>query len=337
MVEGTFKPLVSWDGKENLQGIARTSLLEQTLQDRAAVFDSIQASIMACLESLGSRKQQTAVIMPVTAPLDALMGVIRAGAMPVLLDVSAVDLQLDRALLREALEALENAVVYLNIPGGLPVAPELVEALAAVPTCPTIVDTRLPPVYMHFHGSYTIYDLSTLVGAGAVMLPRDPEQLDTLKILRNEAVAELPEVCAALAYKRLDNIQDIQDTSEYADLLETSSKSGIIGFRSAYPTPVFLAMVEDGKAVLSHIQSKNYQGAWGAVPLYFYPHVRERWQEEPEYPVAEKLAKEVILLPNHCGIDRTELLEEIYGKCKENQDGRAEEGEAPDEGGDSSL
>lgn len=301
-------PMVSWDGKENLQGLHNLIKLEKYLAGGLA-FSSNQAAITACLELLGSRLRPISVIMPVNAPYDALMGVIRANARPVITDVDPISFQANVSQVIEALVDLPEAVVYLNRPGGLPVDKELLEAVQSVPT---ICDARVLPVEKDMLFTFNVYDISLLVGEGAVLYHKYEEQVTELKQIRADAKAELPEISSALAFNRLPQMSTYPDGSVYTQLIEKSEKSGIIGYNCSLPNPTYLIKVKDAQAVGQHFSKLGIQIGSGCLPVYKYPIARKRWTQEPNYPVAEALHKELVLLPNHENINKERLIEELW-------------------------
>ncbi len=248
MVKGPkMTPFISWDGKENLQGQQHLTRLEKHLAGGLA-FNSSQAAISASLEILGSRFQPISVIMPVNAPYDALMGVIHANARPVVTDINDFDFQADTDQVKEALEGLPEAVVYLNRPGGLPVNAGLLEAVQDVPT---ICDSRILPLEDEMLFTFNIYDLSVMVGEGAVLYSKNEEQLNDLKQVRADTKTELPEISSALAYQRQPQMRDLPDGSEYTELLDKSQKTGIIGYAGNTPLSTYLIRVNNAKLILT--------------------------------------------------------------------------------------
>lgn len=308
-----MEPLISWDSQEDLQGHDRCEQLEKNLKGQAVLFNSNQSAISACLELMGSRVGELFCVMPVTAPKDAVQGVIRAGAMPILLDISPADLQLATEPVVELLESVPNAVVYLTRPGGLPIRPELLEAVQEVPT---IIDSRLPPVERTFLGTFNLYDLSGMIGQGSLLYHHDTEKVNELKIIRDMSNTHVPELLVGLFVRRWREIGKLKDTSQYTELLEISNESGIIGYKSVTPTYTFLAMVSDAGGALEALNTQGYKAELGLIPVYTYADMRKRWKEEPDYPVAESLKNKVLLLPNHPLNSAGEILEIINDQEK---------------------
>jgi len=315
-------PLISWDGEENLQGHIRSLAVEERLGDRALTFSSCQTAIMSCLEVLGSRLAPITVIMPVTAPVDALMGVIKAGGNPILLDINQVSLQMDVNQLTEILQDLDeyekdqevkrSVVVYLNRPGGMSLDTCLVDCLQDYIT---VVDTRLPPCESYATGTFSIYDLSVLSGQGAVVFHNTDQVFEDLKVVREENHFELPEVLSALVYKRLPELKNTVPTDR--EYVENIKKYDIIGFSSISNSPFFWVYVKNAKNILEKMKEKGVDVRLGLVPLYKYVNVKKRLNKDPAYPVAERLHNHILVLPNNQKINKRGILEDIHGYEKE--------------------
>ncbi len=306
MIAGT--PMISWDGVENLQEQKYLRQFEQHMAGGIA-FSSSQAAITACLEILGSRLQPISVIMPVNVAYDTLMGVIRSSARPIICDIDEWTFQADAKQVSEALQECPEAVVLLTRPGGMPVAPALLEAVQDVPT---ICDARMLPVETEMKCTFNVYDISVMVGEGAVLFVKDEVQIKDLKQVRADSKSELSEVCAALAYKRQPQMQGLPNGSAYAELLKNTSKSGIMGFAGDTPLPTYLIKVPDAKLILTHFAQKGMKLSYGSIPVYKYPIARQRWRQEPNYPIAEKVHSRLMLLPNNEGVKREAFLEIIW-------------------------
>jgi len=300
--------MISWDGKESLQDHWRLHEYEKHMAGGIA-FNSSQAAITACLEVLGSRFQPISVIMPVNVSYDALMGVIRANARPIVCDIDEWTLQANPEQVSSALKDAPEAIVLLNRPGGRLVDEKLLEVVQEVPT---ICDSRMLPLEEIMLFTFNVYDISVMVGSGAVVYLKNEEQASDLKQIRADSKVELSEVNAALAYKRQPLMSDYPDGSEYMELLDSVGKFGIIGISGNTPLPTFLIKVKDSKLILDYFAQRRVQLAYGSIPVYKYPIARKRWQQEPNYKIAEKMHGQLVLLPNHEGVNRARCLEEIW-------------------------
>lgn len=300
-------PLYSWDGKENLVSDYHLNQLEKHLPP-GIVFNTIQSAVSACLEILGSKYNPISVVLPVNITPDILAGVIQAGGRPVILDVDSNTFQIDTEQLKEALKELKDAVVCLTRPAGIPAPESLLETVQDVPT---IGITNIPPVESNMRFTFNLYDLSLLCGEGAVVFQQDETQQKDLKIIQKNNDSGLSEVNSALVYKRLPLLLDYPTGEEYLKIIETFEKSDIIGYGSGTPNPVFLLQVKDVQPILGVLRTKGLLCSLGCIPVYKYEIAKKRWATEPNYPVAERLFKTLLLLPNHDGVNKRELLELI--------------------------
>ncbi len=304
--------ILSWDGKENLQEHKHLRQFEKSMA-KAIAFNSSQAAVTACLEILGSRFQPISVIMPVNVPYDTLQGVIRANARPIITDIDEWTFQADAKQVAAALRDAPEAVVLLTRPGGMPIAGSLLEAVQDVPT---ICDSRILPVETEMVCTFNIYDMSVMVGEGSVVYTKNEDQIKDLKQIRADSKTELSEVAAALAYKRQPQMPTYPNGSKYSELLDNSSKSGIIGFAGNTPHPTYLIKVSNAAVVRNHFIKKGVEFSFGSIPVYKYPIARKRWRQEPNYKIAEKVLNQLLLLPNNEGVKRDAVLEEIWTVLK---------------------
>ena len=151
-----------------------------------------------------------------------------------------------------------------------------------------------------------------MVGEGAVLYSKNEEQLNDLKQVRADTKTELPEISSALAYQRQPQMRDLPDGSEYTELLDKSQKTGIIGYAGNTPLSTYLIRVNNAKLILTHFAQMGIQMSYGSIPVYKYPIARKRWVQEPNYPVAEQVFNQLVLLPNHEGVKKDKVLEAIW-------------------------
>lgn len=273
------------------------------------VFDSSQSAITAALEVLGSRFQPISVVMPVTVTYDALMAVIRSNARPVVVDIDPDTLQADVSQVQECLESMEDAVVLLTRPAGLPVAPSLMEAVQDVPT---IVDTRVLPTELEMFCTYNVYDMSPMLGKGAVVYAKNSDICKDLRVAREDAQTGMGEVLAALGYKRLPEISLLPRGLEYSELIDKSGKSGIVGYGGSAVLGSYLVRVSDANKAQQHLAKRGVQTAFGVVPVYKYEIARKRFPQELNYPIAEDLCTKFLLLPDHEDVPRDQILDALW-------------------------
>ena len=313
----------SWDGASNFSGSTEQHKLEAYLGPTSVVFSSHQAAITAVFEVLGSRSTDIPVILPITIAPDTLSAVLRAGASPLLLDIEADTLQIDPTLLAEVLGELPTAMVVFNRPGGQPVTANLLELTKDIVT---VVDTNLPPsiaVGEDCVGSFTVFDLSPIIGSGGVVHHKYSQQISELKMIRNGVLglaANLNETLCTLAYTRLHEdpklttrkLKQAQAAMYYLEKLDDVSS---VPFVASPEWPYFILKVENADKVIAHLHSYDILAAKPVFPLHLLPHISRRWTEKPEYPVAELMYKTLVALPTHRGVLGREF--EIISKLQE--------------------
>ena len=293
----------------NLQSGESARELEELLGgDSAITVSTTQLAIQICLELLGARTHMIPCILPVNAPPDVLAAVMRAGAQPILMDINGGTLQMDTEKLQIALEELESAAVILTRPGGLPVSEELLEL---VQDCPTIVDTRLMPkqdldVEIDLCGTFNVFDLTQACGTGAVIKHKYKKQQKMLRTMRNGVMGHSGSLPVLLARKVLDYLKVVDNLREYyvtgvetlrSELSRYASR-GIIPWQASPtgPTPL-LVFVPNAKRVVRQLRSHDIEAVQASFPLHLLDEVRQRFQNTPEYPVAEAVVQQVIAIP----------------------------------------
>jgi dTDP-4-amino-4,6-dideoxygalactose transaminase len=269
--------------------------------------NSVQTAVQACLELLGTRSSIVPVILPVTAPPDTLAGVLRAGAHPLLLDIDEDSLQLDPAQLRDAIATLAEEdkvpIVLFNRPFGSPVSPDL---LVQVDELCTICDSRLVPhpdmVEEDLPAVFNIFDLTPICGNGAVVVHAFPKQVAQLRAVRNGplglggALSE-PQARNVLAHLKSYPLEVSLYKSVVCSFLEEPEAPEHL-LHSKWPAPLWFRVPNARKAV-AQLASYGIEAAVGLTPLYILEEVKSRYQEEPEYPVADKLQNSFVCVPTH--------------------------------------
>lgn len=297
--------VISWDGIEAISGRQHLAELEANWPT-GVVYSSCQSAIEACMALFGSKYQEVTAILPVNAPYDAVMAFINANARTVLLDIKEEDLQLNTEQLKEALSTFKNPLVYLTQPGGLNVRRDIWESVLQVPT---ICDSRMMPVETQFKFTFNIYDLTALCGEGAVVFHKYEEQLQDLKQARILHGSSLSELACTKVSSRLPEMHKYPNCAGYYTELDGKH---IGPFQNPYiPTPTCLLFVRDAKKAINRLTNLGIPATYGSVPVYKYSDVRKRWKSLPDYPVAEKLANKLIMVPNHPLVDRERIVREL--------------------------
>lgn len=311
-------PFESWDGSTDQSGLTELSKLESFFGPTSVVFNTYQSGVTAVLEILGSRIRDLPVVLPVTTSPEVLAGVLRSGAIPFLLDIEPEFYQIDPVLLEEVLEELKTAVVLLHRPAGLQVNPRLLELCEDLPT---IIDTRLPPhlgMKPDCVGTFTLFDLSPIVGTGSIVIHKYSQQVNELKIVRNGLLGLTAQLNESLCSTALERFKQDPTLAAYkaarrkvADLFESELNEAL----NTDELPYFVVKVEDADRVVAFMHSEGIAIGKPLFPLHLLPQIAKRWAEPPAYPVAEELRNKLIALPLHPGIlDNVTL---IVSKLKE--------------------
>lgn len=298
--------------------------LEKKLADKYCVaFNSTQAAVQGCLELLGTRDTSLVVIMPVTAGPDEMAAVLRAGANPVLLDIDEEYLQINPETLKEVLAVLEEdeivPIVLLDKPVGDVINPAILEQIQELPSISVYRGyTNQAMDRDYFPCAFNVFDFTDMVGSGAVVFHSYPTQVEHLKLIRSGVVgmaANMPESAASMATTLLDNPLDIE---AYEGIRKKYEKSDLeIAPPTKFPSLIWVK-VKDAKLAATHAKSYGFDVQLALCPLYELSEIRKRFQQEPDYPVAEKLKNQYICVPTHIGaVDRTDELIKIIGDINE--------------------
>jgi dTDP-4-amino-4,6-dideoxygalactose transaminase len=276
----------------------------------AIVVNTKQLAIQMCLEVLGSRTHLIPCILPVTAPVDTMAGILRSGAHPLLLDVDPTTLHINLDDLKTALEALQGAAVVLVRVAGYPIPEEILEAVQDVPT---IVDHRLIPhdalikSPRNLCGTFNVYDLQeTLIQSGAVIFHKFEQQQKDLRTLRDGIMGHQGALAEPLCIKIREALRWFDSYEKdyhnliqsFSDELNESKCNDIILWEAAEEAGLLYFTVPNAKEVLKHLHAIGITKAkYAFFPLHFFEEVRRRFQEIPAYPIAEQLMNQSITLP----------------------------------------
>lgn len=283
--------------------------------------NTVQTAVQVCLELLGTCVDVVPVIMPVTAPPDTMAAVLRSGAHPLLLDIEEETLQIDPEQLRDAIDMLAEEervpIVLLNRPFGQPVRPDILEAIADLPS---ICDSRLVPhpelEEDDLPCSFNIFDLTPICGSGAIIVHPFVTQVGQLKEVRSGSMGlsgALSEQQAKHAHAVLKSFP--LQIKLYKETLNQLMAYGLeVMGPSKWPSPMWIK-VSNARLVAAHLASYDIISVVGLYPLYDLEEVKRRYVEEPEYPVAEKLENSFVCIPTHQEVQGRE--EEIVNRIKE--------------------
>lgn len=282
----------------------RDKIWEKSFGLNTVVVDSAQRGVQICLELLNSGVKGFPVIMPITAPPAVVGGVLRSGAVPLLIDIDPLTLDMDPDLFKEAVKEFGDGMVTLfcEVPGqSIPdnllslLQPHSVTLLYS-PTYPRAEVGAAPHTFM-------IKDLKKLVDKGAVIFHDYEEQLSLLYAARDGVLghdAKLTTDQEKDLAKKLGQDRMVFGTGkkEFDRMLDAFKGTGIgvIWEQSLYHEEFAIAVPNADKAVAK--LSANYYMARKLInPLHVEPMIAARYQEKASYPNAESLTNKIISIP----------------------------------------
>lgn len=286
-------------------------------------FNSVQSAVQGCLELLGTRETGLVVIMSVTAGPDEMAAVLRSGANPILLDIEEEYLQINPETLKEVLPVLEEdgivPIMLLDKPVGDEINPAILAEIQDLPSISVyrgFTNQKMDKDY--FSCAFNIIDFTDMVGGGAVIFHSYPEQIKHLKLIRSGIMgmgANMPEGLAQGASVLLNNPLD---TEAYADILDKYVKSDLeLSKTTKFPSLIWVK-VKDAKLTATHLKSYGIDVQVAMCPLYELDEIRKRFQQDPDYPVAEKLKNQYICVPTHIGaVERTDEIIKLIGEIND--------------------
>ena len=301
------------------------SQLEKATADGYCVaFNSVQSAIQACMELLGDRTMEIPVVLPITAGPDEISGVLRGGATPLLMDIDEEYLQIDPEPLGEALKIMEEdelvPIVLLDKPVGDEINPKVLELIQNVPSiCVYRGEPYQEMEKDYFPCAFNIFDLTPVVGSGALLFHSYQEQIKHLKLIRSGVMglaANMEEGKASAALimfsrpeKTIQDYEKIKAKYEESDLeLMPTTK---------WPNLIWVK-VKDAKLTATHLKSYGIDVQVALYPLHDLSEIRNRFRQEPDYPVADKLKNQLICVPTHyLALERTDEIIKLIGEINE--------------------
>lgn len=292
-------------------------------KDLCVSFNSVQSSIQACLELMGTRVAEIPVVMPVTAGPDVIAAVLRAGAHPILLDIDEEYLQMNPDDLKEVIDYIsENEatpIVLLEKPVGVSLRASLITLIQDVPSISVYRGYPNPNMTeADLQCAFNVFDLTSAVGGGSIVLHAFTEQVKHLKLVRSGVMG----LSASLTNFRASKLKELykdfhEDQKSYNRIKEKYENSGLeVVLPSKWPLPIWVK-VENAKKAVAHLKDCGVESVVALFPLSDLDEVKNRFTEEPDYPVAEKLKNRFICVPTHPGVENR--VDQIIEAIKEIQ------------------
>lgn len=275
--------------------------IEKDFGPGALLFSTSTLAHQAVCESLGSRARDLPVVMSVASPPQAIAGVLRAGAQPLLLDISLDTLQMSPEQLQEVLPEIGSALVYLYAPGSLPVDSRLLDITKQYPT---LYCAGLPfDAAEQSVATFNILSFEELTGSGVLLAHGFEDQVSALKKIRSGLLgldAGVPnalaaEIRAAIASFETVNTTRTQVISAYSTALDKR-------LEEVFTPDFFTVKVKNASVCVAHLHDHGIQAVHTVCPLHQHKDLSKRWIETPEYPQAEEAFKTFLSLPTNAGV-----------------------------------
>jgi len=310
---------LSWDGTEDTAG-GNTHTLEHYLGPASLTFSTTFVAVQACIELLQSQiEMRIPVLLPITAPLSLLAPVIRARCGPILVDINPNTLQYDVDSLQTVIDGLTadgmTPLVILWQLGGFPV-PDDVRALVA--GLPTICVTGTPPQSLPADDwcSFYVYDLTSVIGTGAVLYHKYAKELQVLKNFRESLDINLVPMLDTKARERLSADHGFRDEIHRKQSeIYLSKLQGLAFFKEVSPhQSYFIVRVENALRVAVRLYDESgVESSCLINPLHKNDTIGAMYDEHPEYPGVDQVANKVLALPTHSGVEVSSLCDFLLG------------------------
>jgi len=289
----------------HLYHLKRDRHWERYFGKKSVVVDSAQRAIQISLELLNSGVKGFPVVMPVTAPPAVVGGVLRSGAVPLLLDIDKSTFNMDPSLFKEAINELGDGMVTLFCEiGGQPIPKELLDILK--PYSVTILYSPTHPrnEAQAYPYTFMIKDLNKMIDKGAVIYHDYEEQLSMIYAARDGVLghdAKLSKAQEQNLERLLDNDRVYLVDSRKADFQRISKAFkgtgvGVLWESSLY-NEEFGIVVPDAQKAVAKLKEHKFMAQTLINPLHKEPMVAARYREKASYPNAEAVMNRVITVP----------------------------------------
>lgn len=282
------------------------------------------------------------VIMPTFTIISCAAAIVRAGAIPVLVDSDNDTWNMDVNLMEEKITPKTKAIMLVHI-YGLPVDMDPILALARKYNLKVIEDAA------EMHGQTyngkpcgSFGDISTFsfypnkhitTGEGGMIMTDDPELAEKCRSLRN--LCFIPEkrfvhhelgynfrmtnLQAALGLAQLEQLDDFVVRKRamgkrYTDRLKTIKEIQIPVPATSYAQNIYwvFGIVTQSEKVTNEVVKKLGEKKIGTRPFFWCMHEQPVFQKaglfkNEHYPVAEKIARQGFYVPSGLGLSNEEI------------------------------
>lgn len=306
--------------------------LESMFGPESAVFSSYQAGLHACLELVGTTTKAIPVVVPTLASPQVMAAVLRAGGIPLLLDVDRDTLQISEEQLSQVVEAYDGGVCVLTRPLGWDVSKQLLDLLGD--RWVTIVSHRLPPprTFPSDHvGTFDVYDLEPIVGDGCVVRAANEKHANELLLVRSGLLGHsshcMPGLTQSLTHALLDwwSTQLERDSvcSMYNEGLTSRGLCDLMPASGLDIPPYFPLRVADAPRTADSLVARGVEALCLFYPLHLLPEIEKRRKDDTPYHIAEEEYGKYLALPVHVSAMRN--MDYILDSVEEAVQGQLEE------------
>jgi dTDP-4-amino-4,6-dideoxygalactose transaminase len=307
--------------------------------------DAIALGLQACGIGKGDE-----VILPANTFIATLIGVMRSGATPVLVDCEASTGLIDLAAAERAITPSTRVILPVHLYGQM-VSPTLLINLASTYDLLIFEDAAQAHLAeregyragsIGIGAAFSFYPSKNLgaMGDGGMFVTRDEKVANQMRTLRNYGAPKKYFHTEVGTNSRLDTIQSVilqiklphlnrwnQErnalATDYQQLLNPLIRQGIspmqnhVGLGHVYHLYI-VRVAKSGKAnfacnldrdtLLAHLEANGIQaGIHYPLPCHLQPGFQFLGYREGDFPVAEKLAAEILSLPIFPGMTRSQV------------------------------
>ena len=273
------------------------------------------------------------VVIPANTFIATAAAVTATGAQPVLVDVDERTGNLDPSTLRDAVTPRTRAIVAVHLYGRPAPMREIADAAVHVP----IVEDAAQAHGAGYRGKragaigvagcFSFYPTKNLgaFGDAGLITTSDDALARRVKLLRDHGRTSQYEHAVIGQTARLDNLQAAvlrvqadclddwnarrrQVASWYREMLPSAicPPDDAAGVESVYH--LFVVRVERREAFRAHLDSRGIATAVHyPIPLHLQPALRHLGYAPGDFPVAERLCREVVSLPMHPFLERAHV------------------------------
>ncbi|MBH8550858.1 DegT/DnrJ/EryC1/StrS family aminotransferase [Nostocaceae cyanobacterium CENA357] len=305
--------------------------------------DAIALGLQAC--NIGANDE---VILPANTFIATLIGVLRAGAKPVLVDCDPQTALIDLEAATKAITPQTKAIIPVHLYGQM-VSPQ--KLLDFANTYQLLIFEDAAQAHLAERDGYragsvgiaaafSFYPSKNLgaFGDGGMLLTRDPDVAQKMARLRNYGASQkyfhtesgtnsrLDTLQAAVLLEKLPylpqwNCDRLTIAQQYDSELAPLSSAGIISMQNQSSTGhvyhLYVIRVDDScplerQQIQDKLTADGIQtGIHYPIPCHLQPAFTYLGYQQGDFPQAEKLAKQILSLPMYPGLSNSQIKEVV--------------------------